>query len=65
MIHQNTRQMQKLKDMEIGLIPFVNALLEGFFSLIGLIDFYCCQRNLEQIYKLMGNENYYWAINFH
>jgi|GEM_PF-2984488 len=32
MIHQNTRQMQKLKDMEIGLIPFVNALLEGFLA---------------------------------
>jgi len=32
MTHQNTRQMQNLKDMEIGLIPFINALLEGFLA---------------------------------
>ena len=30
MIHQNIRQMQNLKNMEIGLIPFINALLKGF-----------------------------------
>ena len=32
MIHQNSRQMQMLKDMEIGLIPFISALLEGFLA---------------------------------
>jgi len=32
MIHQNIRQMQNLKDMEIGLIPFDNALQKGFLA---------------------------------
>ena len=30
MTHQNIWKMQKWKDMEIGLIPFVNNLWKGF-----------------------------------
>jgi len=35
MIHQNNWQMHQKKDMEIVLIPFVNALREGFSALYG------------------------------